>query len=153
MKAFQGRQGRYFRLSLLEYLRHHQQSQDTVPCRYHHQTVLCCRHSCSQGSEVRHYQGPAPKTPGAASNALSWQAQQRNPSPPAMTQAGGRVPDSTSFQPAWGRSLRTICPSSSGTWLGKGTEWPTNCLAVIQNKTKSPDHFVLPPLPSCRPPS
>lgn len=153
MKAFWGCQGRYFRLSLLDYLRCHQQSQDIVPCRYHQHTVPCCRHSSSQGSEIRHYQGPALKTPGAASNALGWHDQQRSPSAPAMTQAGGRVPDSTSKQSALERRLRTICPSNSATWFGKGTEWPTNCLAVIQNKTKSPDHFVLLPPPSCRPPS
>lgn len=40
MKAFWGRQDRYFRLSLLEYQQCHQQSQDIVPCRYHHKQ--CC---------------------------------------------------------------------------------------------------------------
>lgn len=150
MKAFWGRQGRYFRLSLLEDLRHHQQSQDIVPYRHHQQTQ---RHSCSQGSEVRHYQGPAPKTPGAASNALGWQIQQRSSSAPPMTQAGGRVPDSTSFQPAPERRLRIICPSGSGTWLGEGNRTAHKLPGSHPKQNKKPRPFCAAPPPSCRPPS
>lgn len=90
--------------------------------------------------------GPAPKAPGAR-NALHWQAL------PVMTRAGGRVPHNTSFHPASARRLRIICPSSS--WLGKGTDWPTNWWADIQNKTKQKAQTILccSPRPPADPPA
>lgn len=107
-------------------------------------SAVCCRHRCSQGSEISHYQGPAPNTPGKTSNALGWQAQQRSPSCLVMTQAGGSPPQHL-LPASTGEKAEDHLPQEFRYLIWKGNRMAHKLLGRHPKQNKKPKPFCAAP--------